>query len=116
MNQKELNAFRQILLQRKEDLLNEVRKNREKSDHYQLNEVGDSADIASDSYEKEFLFELTDKEQKLLNSIELALRKIEDKNYGICEECGGKISDDRLKAVPFASLCVACQAKRESTK
>ncbi len=114
MNQKELNIFKQVLLQKKEFLLNEVRKNKENRENYQFSEVGDSADIAADSYEKEFLFGLTDKEQKLLNNIEIALQKIENKSYGICEECGGKIGHDRLNAVPFACLCIECQAKKDS--
>lgn len=114
MNQKDLNMFRDILLEKKENLLKEVHKNRESTNNFHFNEVGDSADIAADSYEKEFLFELTDKEQKLLNTIEKALRKIDNKTYGVCEECKGRITIDRLKAVPFTSLCVECQAKREA--
>ncbi|MFH1784353.1 MAG: TraR/DksA family transcriptional regulator [bacterium] len=114
MNQKELDVFRQMLQEKKENILKEVQKNREAHNNFHFNDVGDSADIASDSYEKEFLFELTDKEQRLLNNIEAALRKIEHKNYGVCEECKGKISSDRLKAVPFALLCVSCQSKKEA--
>ena len=64
MNQKELNTFQQVLLQKKENLLREVQKNRERKDSYQFREVGDSADVAARSYEKELLFGLTDKEQR----------------------------------------------------
>ncbi len=116
MNQKDLNMFRELLLEKKENLLKEVHKNRENRNNYHYKEVGDTADVAADSYEKEFMFELTDKEQRLLNTIEVALHKIESKTYGICEECKGKITIDRLKAVPFTSLCVECQAKKEATK
>jgi DnaK suppressor protein len=34
--------------------------------------------------------------------------------YGICEDCGGKIGDERLEALPDATRCVACQAEWES--
>jgi len=44
-----------------------------------------------------------------LADIELALKKIEEGKYGICEKCGGKISLDVLKAVPESRLCKKCK-------
>lgn len=42
--------------------------------------------------------------------IDRALQKIEDGNYGICEQCGQAIPDARLQALPYAALCVTCKA------
>ena len=42
--------------------------------------------------------------------IDRALQKIEDGNYGVCENCGETIPDARLEALPYAALCVNCKA------
>lgn len=42
--------------------------------------------------------------------IDLALQKIEDGTYGICEQCGDVIPDARLQALPYAALCVSCKS------
>ena len=51
--------------------------------------------------------------KKMLIAIEEALQRIEDGSYGICEECGKKISPERLKIMPFALLCVPCKSIME---
>ena len=43
-----------------------------------------------------------------------ALKKIEEKSFGVCEECGGKISQERLEAIPTATLCISCKTKRDA--
>jgi DnaK suppressor protein len=47
--------------------------------------------------------------------VERALAKLRDEpdDYGVCEECGEDIADGRLKAMPYAELCVACQSKKD---
>jgi len=42
--------------------------------------------------------------------IDRALAKLEDGSYGICDACGGPIAEERLEALPWATLCVACKA------
>jgi DnaK suppressor protein len=49
----------------------------------------------------------------LYREVIAALTRISDREYGICEECGETISPKRLKALPYAKLCVACQNRRE---
>jgi len=41
-----------------------------------------------------------------------ALGKLEDDSYGTCDSCGGPVGTERLEAMPWATLCVACAAKR----
>lgn len=43
-----------------------------------------------------------------IRRIEQALRRIEDGTYGVCTECGDPISEQRLDALPFTSLCIEC--------
>jgi DnaK suppressor protein len=76
-------------------------------------EVGDEADAASQSAEKELLFELSDNERQTLDAVEAALRKIETGTFGKCEGCGKPIPAPRLKAIPHARYCIQCQARFE---
>jgi DnaK suppressor protein len=76
-------------------------------------EVGDEADQATQSAERELLFELSDSERQTLDAIEAALRKIDQGRYGLCESCHKKILKPRLRAMPHARYCINCQARFE---
>jgi DnaK suppressor protein len=78
-------------------------------------EVGDPIDQASQSLDKEVLFEVTDKDQLMLEQIESALRRIEKGVYGTCESCRCVIPKKRLQALPFARYCVNCQTSNEAS-
>lgn len=71
------------------------------------------ADMATDSYDRDFSLNLVSNEQEALYRIEQALRRISNGTYGFCVECGKKISEKRLKAVPFAELCIEHQEEKE---
>lgn len=62
----------------------------------------------------EVLGKLTEREAKLVDKIDLALSKIENGSYGICNSCKGEIPLERLEAKPSVSLCRDCQAKHEA--
>jgi len=79
-------------------------------------EVGDSIDQASQSLDKEILFELSDNERKMLDSIDAALRKIDNGIYGVCEHCKSPIEKKRLKALPSARYCLPCQSGTEKNR
>ena len=48
-----------------------------------------------------------------LTRMDETLRRLEEGRYGICEECGEEIAEERLRVAPFAACCVGCQKKRE---
>jgi DnaK suppressor protein len=79
-------------------------------------EVGDSIDQATQSLDKEILFELSDNERKMLGDIEAALRKMEKGTYGDCEHCKRQIEKKRIKALPSARYCMACQSGSERSR
>lgn len=79
-------------------------------------EVGDSIDQATQSLDKEILFELSDNERKMLDNIDAALRKMDNGIYGICEHCKNHIEKKRLKALPSARYCLPCQSGAEKTR
>lgn len=71
------------------------------------------ADQATDNYDREFALNLAGNEQEFLYKIDEALKRIDEKTYGICTECSKPISKTRLKVVPFAELCITCQETQE---
>ena len=79
-------------------------------------EVGDSIDQATQSLDKEILFELSDNERKMLRDIDAALRKMEKGSYGLCEHCKKVIEKKRIKALPSARYCMSCQSGSEKNR
>lgn len=71
------------------------------------------ADVGTDNYERDLMIELIQSGEESLRNIDAALEKIEEGTFGICELCGKKINKDRLKAVPYAKLCIDCQREEE---
>ena len=76
-------------------------------------EIGDELDLASDQQDRELSLLLSNRDRKKLLAINEALEKINEGNYGVCQECGEQIGAGRLKAMPLANYCVDCQSKIE---
>jgi DnaK suppressor protein len=112
LTKKELEMYKKILLDKKMEILNKVKKRMQTGDSTS-SEVMDIIDQATDSYEKELAYGLTDSEKKSLDEIEEALKKIEEKTYGICIICGGLIDSKRLKTLPAVNFCIKCQQNIE---
>jgi len=91
--------------------LEEKVKSRDISEHRDIGDIFDDADIEQ---LREFNLMLTTRERQKLKQIEIALTKAERGEYGYCEDCGQPIPIGRLKAMPFATLCVKCKSERES--
>lgn len=71
------------------------------------------ADVGTDNYERELMIELIQNGEDSVRNIDDALERIEEGTFGICEACEKKINRERLKAVPYASLCINCQREEE---
>jgi len=116
MRKNQSEAFRKILMDHKQALLEKVKSNVNTSKEDLPNEVRDSADIAADYYERELAWGLSETERMRLQEVEDALERIENGTYGKCDCCGAQIAAPRLEALPFAKLCVECRAKEEQAK
>ena len=64
------------------------------------------ADTATATYDRELDYTLEENSEHVLAEIDAALQRIEDGTYGICTNCGKPIADERLEALPWATLCI----------
>jgi RNA polymerase-binding protein DksA len=71
------------------------------------------ADTATETYDRELDYTLEENSEHVLAAIDAALKRIEDGTYGTCTNCGKQIAEERLEALPWATLCIDCQRDRE---
>lgn len=89
-----------------------------RGDTFQTDEMTDivdqhPADAATEIFEREKNLTLVRTLQESLQTVNEALHKFDTGTYGRCEECGEPIPENRLRALPAATHCIACQAKSE---
>jgi DnaK suppressor protein len=73
----------------------------------------DTADLAAAMMDKEMDLSVEDEIEDLLAAVDHALQKMEDGTYGVCDMAGETIPASRLELIPWAALCVECQALAE---
>ncbi len=73
----------------------------------------DVADVASDDIDRKMIEALGTQDIKRLKAIDAALTRINQGRYGLCMSCGKKIPEERLRAIPYAVLCIDCQKNEE---
>ena len=112
INSKQLEYFKNLLQSWKKEILRESSNTLDHLKEESSNKP-DNADRASIESERSLELRTRDRERKLLNKIEKALRKIEDGTYGYCEETNQPISIARLKARPIATLSIEAQEMHE---
>ena len=112
MSEAQLAHFRKVLLDWKQNLLDEVGRT--------VNHMQDESTTFPDpndraTQEEEFSLELRtrDRERKLLKKINESLAQIESGDYGFCEACGVEIGLPRMLARPTATLCIDCKTLDE---
>ncbi|MCK5242729.1 TraR/DksA C4-type zinc finger protein [bacterium] len=113
MRKTQIESFKKMLLAQKATLLEKVKNSVDMNKESSSDEVRDTADFASDYYERELAMGLSETERVRLQEVEDALERIDKGKYGKCEECGSQIAPQRLEALPFAKLCIECKAKEE---
>lgn len=74
---------------------------------------GDSADVAFEAGTEEMASQLAELDARELHQIDRALLRLKQGTYGVCEGCGCKIPVGRLNALPYTTLCIACQREME---
>lgn len=112
MNERQLEYFKQKLLDWKEEIL---RESRDTVSHLQTETENhpDLADRASSETDRALELRTRDRQRKLISKIDEAIRRIEDGSYGYCEETGEPIGLARLEARPVATLSLEAQERHE---
>jgi RNA polymerase-binding transcription factor DksA len=121
VNKKDLALFRKMLLELKRKLTNNI-------DHLQadalrtagetVDELSDvpaehMAERGSDTFARDLMIGILQDSDAELCDVNLALEKIEAGTFGLCEDCSRPIARKRLKALPFARLCIECRQQEE---
>lgn len=113
LTKKELKRFQELLEEKRRDILERARKTLSEDMTLDTDDLADEMDLASSEYLQSFEFRLRGREKSLLTKLDLALRKIEDGRFGICEVCEEQIGKKRLEARPETSLCIRCKEDQE---
>ncbi len=114
MKQEKLQYFQELLIKRLEDLLKESEKTVSGMTTSKAGNFPDPTDRASLETDRSYLLRLKDRERKLANKVQEAIKRIETGTFGFCESCDGDISIKRLEARPVTTYCIDCKKNEEA--
>lgn len=114
----EIKQYEKILIRERERLLKGLAYDSEQIAKSQSESAGDMsaysnhiADQGSETEKREITSQILSQRRETLFEIDLALRKIANGKYGLCESCGKPIEKRRLKILPQARRCVKCSGR-----
>lgn len=121
MKKAELEKYRRILLEKQRILAVNVQAMEKSALESPLKEAtGDLtnlpthiADLSADTFSQNLTIELIENGEEVMKEIVDALKRIDDKTFGICAECESEIPAKRLEHIPYARLCVCCKIAEE---
>jgi DnaK suppressor protein len=103
---KEAKEIRERLLKERELIVQKLNGNDLSIDD---SETPDPVDLAVRNYSKNVMLAVSENESRQLALIDEALQRVEDKEYGECQNCGKDVPPKRLSAIPWARYCLECQ-------
>ena len=106
MNKSNLNEIKEKLLAERELLIQKLKGSDLSVDD---SETPDPVDLAVRNYSKNVQLAVSENESRQLTLIDEALMRIDDKEYGFCQNCEKEINPKRLAAIPWARYCLDCQ-------
>jgi DnaK suppressor protein len=112
LKQEKMGTYKLLLTQKINELLSEAGKTVSEMTNGKEN-YPDPNDRASLESDRNFELRIRDRERKLIMKMQEAIKRIDDGVFGICEICGGPISEKRLIARPVTTLCIDCKTKQE---
>jgi DnaK suppressor protein len=106
----DLNYYKNLLLEKKRKLLRNLLEEKKISEKVgdEWLEPKDIEDFAHVTYDEISRYVLAEHELGIIKEIDIALKKIETGEYGICERCGAEIDPMRLKVIPWTKYCAKC--------
>jgi DnaK suppressor protein len=116
MHESDLKYFKELLLERKRQIRKNIEDAYVEMSGLNESEVSDELDHASISTDRMIEQAVSSQQNQELNEIEVALSKIANETYGVCDMCEEEISIQRLKVKPHAKYCIVCREIIEKTK
>jgi len=113
MTRKQLESLKKRLLRRRSRLLRGLRSQLESLRRGEDRRTSDTADIATSALQEFESLHVAEIEVQELKKIDGAIRRIDAGSFDVCEECGGHVGRERLRALPHATLCIRCQERLE---
>ena len=113
MDAKKTEATRRRLSSAYENLIKSINRNRLAAEQIKLENTEDECDLAMISHDRELLYHLHESDFQRLRFIQEAMKALDRGQYGDCVRCGNDINEKRLKAVPWARMCIHCQEEKE---
>jgi DnaK suppressor protein len=108
--------LRRILHDRQREIEGDVRTRIRDARTDRASEVFDEVDHSDAAMQEEMDFALIQMKAETLARVDEALARLDAGSYGRCFECGGEISEKRLRALPFAGRCTTCEERREQAQ
>lgn len=106
MTKAQLKKIKEKLVEERDAILSKLSANDLSVDD---SETPDPVDLAVRNYSKNVMLAVSENESRQLILINEALERIEDDEYGLCQNCESDINPKRLNAVPWARYCLDCQ-------
>ncbi|MBK7707961.1 MAG: TraR/DksA family transcriptional regulator [Acidobacteria bacterium] len=106
MTEINLDEIKERLIAERDSLMNKLKENDLSVDDA---ETPDPVDLAVRNYSKNVMLAVSENESRQLTLINEALTRLDDDEYGTCQNCDKEISPKRLDAIPWARYCLSCQ-------
>jgi DnaK suppressor protein len=113
LSKEQLEEFRELLTKEKERLLEKAMHTLKNEIELSKDDLADEADLASALTDQSLSLRLRGRERTLIDKIDLALRRIDNGEFGTCIVCEDDIDVPRLKARPVTTMCIACKEEQE---
>ena len=113
MEKKKVKYFQSALQQIRIEIVGGVEKLQNNGKNDEAEHMPDISDDAARAYDRKLQGDLEEQEWNKLKQVEAALEKVENGEYGICNQCEKKIPEARLKIIPYTEFCTQCLSEIE---
>ena len=113
MKKNKLKHFQSLLENIRTEIVGDVEKAHHNKKSSEVEQMADISDDAARSYGRKLQGDLEEHEWVKLKQVEAALKKVEDGEYGICEQCEQEILETRLEIMPYTEFCIHCLSEIE---
>ena len=113
MEKKKVKYFQSALQEIRIEIVGGVEKLQNNGKNDEVEHMPDISDDAARAYDRKLQGELEEQEWNKLKKVEAALEKVENGEYGICDQCEKTIPEARLKIIPYTEFCTQCLSEIE---